>query len=79
MTQNYSLIESKLRRYFHLGHEYSLYVPTSSRKKFWKNYPQNFDDLVGVRIIGKIVRKNKPEEINSIIPIILKVSSRHSS
>lgn len=69
----YSLIEYKLRRYIFLGHEYCIYVPPSIRSAFWER--KHYDDVTGVRIIGKIVNKNKPEEINSIIPIILKVSA----
>jgi len=68
----YSLIESKLRRYIYLGHEYCIYVPPSIRTSFWNE--NHHDDVTGVRIIGKIVKKNKTEEINSIVPIILKVS-----
>lgn len=70
---SYSLIEYKLRRYFYLGHEYSMYVPTTIRTSFWKQQQRHYDDVTGVRIIGKIVKKNKIEEINSIVPIILKV------
>jgi len=68
----YSLIEYKLRRYLYLGHEYSIYVPPSIRTSFWDQ--KHHDDVTGVRIIGKIVKRNKTEEINSIVPIILKVS-----
>lgn len=67
----YSLIELKLRRYFYLGHEYCIYVPPAIRTSFW--VPKHHDDVTGVRIIGKIVKKNKIEEINSIVPIILKI------
>ncbi|XP_060851709.1 uncharacterized protein LOC132930067 [Rhopalosiphum padi] len=67
----YSLIELKLRRYFYLGHEYCIYVPPAIRTSF--SDPKHHDDVTGVRIIGKIVKKNKPEEINSIVPIILKI------
>jgi len=55
-----------------LGHEYCIYVPPSIRTSFWNE--KHHDDVTGVRIIGKIVKKNKTEEINSIVPIILKVS-----
>lgn len=72
----YTLIEYKLRRYVYLGHEYSMYVPPSIRNSFWAQ--KHHDDLIGVRIIGKIIKKNKPEEINSIVPIILKVSKNSS-
>lgn len=75
----YSLIESKLRRYFYLGHEHSIYIPYESRKKFWEHNPQHLYYLTGVRIIGKIINKNNPEEINSIVPIILKVCSHLAS
>uniref|UniRef100_A0A2H8U049 SS-A/Ro ribonucleoprotein n=1 Tax=Melanaphis sacchari TaxID=742174 RepID=A0A2H8U049_9HEMI len=67
----YSLIELKLRRYFYLGHDYCIYVPPAIRTSFWN--PKHHDDVTGVRIIGKIVKKNKTEEINSIVPIILKI------
>lgn len=69
---SYSLIECKLRRYFYLGHEYSVYVPPGIRKSYWEQ--RHHEDVTGVRIIGKIVKKNKIQEINSIVPIILKVS-----
>lgn len=69
---SYPLIEHKLRRYFYLGHEYSIYVPRPIKASYCEQ--RHHDDITGVRIIGKIVKKNKPEEINSIIPIILKVS-----
>lgn len=67
----YSLTEYKLRRYIYLGHEYSIYVPPSIRTSFWPR--RHHDDVTGVRIIGKIINKNKAEDINSIVPIILKV------
>ncbi|XP_029348648.1 60 kDa SS-A/Ro ribonucleoprotein-like [Acyrthosiphon pisum] len=67
----YSLIESKLRRYLYLGHEYCIYVPPLIRTSFWNE--KHYHDVTGVRIIGKIVKKNKTEEINSIVPIILKI------
>lgn len=70
----YSLIEYKLRKYIFLGHESSLYVPPPVRNSFCDPKDQNYDDVTGVRIIAKIVNKNKAEEINSIVPIILKVS-----
>lgn len=69
---SYTLIEYKLRKYFYLGHEYSMYVPPSIRNSFWAQ--SNHDDMMGVRIIGKIVKKNNSDAINSIVPIILKVS-----
>lgn len=69
---DFSLIEYKLRRYIYLGHEYNIYVPPLIRKNIWKN-PAHQENLTGVRIIGKIVKKNKIEEINSIVPILLKV------
>lgn len=68
----YSLLEYKLRRYFYLGCENSIYVSPSIRNnKLKETY---HDDIIGVRVIGKIVKKNKLEEINSIVPIILKVN-----
>lgn len=69
---SYSLIEYKIRRYLHLGHEYSMYIASSMRSL---NFEQNHQiNIFGVKIIGKIVKKNKTDEINSIVPIILKVS-----
>lgn len=72
---SYSLLECKLRRYIYLGNEYSIYVPPSIRNTYCKKKHQH--EITGVRIIGKIVKKNKSEQINSIIPIILKVSQHH--
>lgn len=69
---SYSLIEYKLRRYLYLGHEYALYVPPPIKHSTLEKRHQ--DDITGVRIIGKIVKKNKIEEINSIVPILLKVN-----
>lgn len=63
------LIEYKLRRYFNLGHKLSLYMPQSLRKQNSKNH----DETIGIQIIEKIVNKNNINEINSIVPIILKV------
>lgn len=68
----YSLIEYKLRRYVFLGHEYNMYVPPPIRHIFWEQKHQ--DTVTGVRLIGKIVNKNKIEEIKSIVPTLLKVS-----
>lgn len=69
---SYSLIEYKLRRYLYLGHEYSMYIAPSMRSlSFEQNHQIN---IIGVQIIGKIVKKNKIKDINSIVPIILKVS-----
>lgn len=68
---HYSLIEYKLRKYLYLGNEYSLYIPPSLRSKYLDK--KNQDYIVGVRIIGKIVNKNKIEDINSIVSIFLKV------
>lgn len=67
----YSLIEYKLRQYLYLGNEYSLYIPPSLRPIYLDKKYQ--DDVIGVRIIGKIVNKKKIEDINSIVSIILKV------
>jgi len=72
---SYSLIEYKLRRYIYLGNEYSIYIPPSIRTSYCKKKHQ--DDITGVRMIGKIVKKNKSEQINSIVPIMLKVSQRY--
>ncbi|XP_050423592.1 uncharacterized protein LOC126835217 [Adelges cooleyi] len=68
---SYSLIEYKLRRFFYLGHEHSIYVPPPIRQKFWTKI--HYECYIGVKLIGKIVKKNKPDEIDSIVPIILKV------
>lgn len=69
---SYSLVEYKLRRYIYLGNEYSIYVPDSIRSS--QCVKKHQDDITGVRIIGKIIKKNNSELINSIVPIILKVS-----
>jgi len=66
-----SLIEYKLRKYIYLGHQYSMYVVPSIRSTFWPKKYQ--DDVTGVQIIGSIVKKNQLAEINSIVPVILKV------
>lgn len=67
---NYSLIESKLRRYIFLGNRSAIYVAPILRKHFW----ESDEDITGVQIIGKAVKKNRTDEINSIVPIILEVS-----
>jgi len=69
---NYSLIELKLRRFIYLGQEHSIYVPPIHQKTFWKDKKYHYE-TVGVKLIGKILKKNKTQEINSIIPIISKV------
>jgi len=69
---SYSLIEIKLRRFIHLGHTNSIYIHPTHQKKFWKNEKDRYE-LLGIKLIHKIVEKNKTEDINSIIPIILKV------
>ncbi|VVC28670.1 Hypothetical protein CINCED_3A009897 [Cinara cedri] len=69
----YSLIEYKLRQYIFLGHESSMYVPPPIRNSFWYPKDKYYENITGVRIIAKIVNKNKAEEIDSIVPIILKV------
>lgn len=68
----YSLIEHKLRRYVYLGHECAIYVPPPIRNNYWKNLAHQ-ENITGVRIIGKIIKKNKIEDINSIVSILLKV------
>lgn len=69
---HYSLTEYKLRRYLYLGHKDPIYIPPVNRASFW---PRKYhDDVTGVRIIGKIIEKEVVEDINSIVPIILKVS-----
>ncbi|XP_050523905.1 uncharacterized protein LOC126895752 [Daktulosphaira vitifoliae] len=68
---SYTLLEYKLRRYFFLGNEHSIYVPPQIKQKIYRQENHNYLD--GIKIIGNIVKKNKPEEINSIVPIILKV------
>lgn len=67
----YTLIEYKLRNYFFLGNEHSIYIPPPIKQKVYKQ--ENYDYMNGIKIIGNIVKKNKLEEINSIVPIILKV------
>lgn len=67
-----SLVEYKLRQYLYLGHEYSLYVPPPIKSSLLKK--KDHDDVTGVRIIGKIVKKNNTEQIQSIVPILLKVN-----
>ncbi|VVC32718.1 TROVE domain [Cinara cedri] len=69
----YSLIEHKLRQYMFLGHEKSMYVPPPIRNTFWDEQQKHYENFTGVRIIGNIVNRNKTQEINSIVPIILKI------
>lgn len=69
---SYSLIEYKLRQYFYLGQEHSMYVPLFLRTS---SCDQKYRfDVNGIKVIGKIVKKkNILEGINTIVPIILKV------
>jgi len=53
----YTLIEYKLRRYLYLGHEYSIYIPTPIKNSMSER--KHHDDVTGVRIIGKIIKKIK--------------------
>jgi len=69
---DYSLIEIKLRRFIYLGHTNSIYVNPTFQKIFWKDEKDQYE-LQGVQLIQKIIERNKTEDINSIIPIILKV------
>lgn len=69
---NYSLIEIQLRRFIYLGHKHSIYVNPIHRTTFWKN-EKDLYELNGIKIIANIIAKNKTKDINSIVPIILKV------
>jgi len=69
---DYSLIEIKLRRFIYLGHTNSIYVHPKYQNKFWKD-EKDLYQLQGIKLIQKIIERNKTEDINSIIPIILKV------
>jgi len=73
---SYSLIEIKLRRFIYLGNKNSIYVNPIHQTTFWKN-EKDLYELSGVLLIRKILEKNKTEEIDSIIPIILKVVVFH--
>jgi len=70
---NYSLIEIKLRRFIYLGEKTSIYVPPTHQKQFWKNKNRQDNKIIGLNLIGDIIKKNKTEDINSIVPIISKV------
>lgn len=70
--ENYSLIEITLRRFIYLGHTKPIYVQPIRQEKFWKHEKDRYE-LNGVKLIVKIIEKNKTEDINSIVPIILKV------
>lgn len=72
IKMSYSLIEIKLRRFIYLGHTNSIYIHPKHQKTFWKNEKDHYE-LHGINLIQKIIEKNKTEDINSIIPIILKV------
>jgi hypothetical protein len=74
----YSLLEYKLRRYIYLGHCNNIYVPRSFRNTFWAN-EKFHDDFIGVQLIGKIVQKKDICKINSIVPILLKVTNKLST
>lgn len=71
-NMNYSFIEHKLRRFIYLGHKNSIYVHPTHQKTFWKSEKDHYK-FIGVKFIQNIIKKNKTEDINSIVPIILKV------
>ncbi|XP_026819290.1 uncharacterized protein LOC113557950 [Rhopalosiphum maidis] len=71
---NYSLIEIKLRRFIYLGEKTSIYVPSTHQKQFWKNKNSQDNKITGLNLIGDIIKKNKTEDINSIVPIISKIA-----
>ncbi|VVC29540.1 TROVE domain [Cinara cedri] len=48
-----------------------MYVPPALRKKYLKN--QDYIGKIGIQIIEQIVKKNDINEINTIVPIILKI------
>lgn len=62
---SYSLVEYSLRQYFYLGHKCLMYDPVFLRTSSCR--------VNGIKIIGKIVKKNILEGINTIVSIILKV------
>lgn len=67
------LLEYKLRRYCLLGQDFNCYIPPPIRNTSWST-KHNDEYVTGVRIIKKIIMKNKEEEINHIVPTILKVN-----
>jgi len=73
---SYSLIEIKLRRFIYLGHDNSIYVNPIRQSKFWKQEKDHYE-FIGMKLIANIIAKNKTEDINSIVPIILKVCCFH--
>lgn len=75
---SYSLIELKLRRFIYLGHKKSIYVNPVRRSIFWKN-DKNYYEITGMKLIANIIAKNKTEDINSIVPTILKVCCFHGN
>jgi len=75
---SYSLIEIKLRRFIYLGHKKSIYVNPIRQSIFWKN-EKDLYELNGIQLIANIIAKNKTEDINSIVPIILKVCCFHGN
>lgn len=70
-----SLLECKLRRCVYLGTRYYIYIPPVFRDQFWgKNYVNHRFDFHLIKTIGNAVNKNDVEIINSIVPILKKVS-----
>lgn len=67
----YTLIESKLRRYIFLGSKNGMYYSCNNSLKYLK--PNQQSENNGIELIANIVMKKNIEEINSIIPILLKV------
>lgn len=76
--KNYSLIEYKLRRFIYLGEKTSIYVPPVHKKLYWENKNREDFKITGINLIGKIIRKNNTEDINSIVPTISKVCFFHN-
>lgn len=74
---SYSLIELRLRRFIYLGHKSSIYVNPIHQTTFWKQEKDRYE-LNGIQLIAKIIATNKTEDINSIVPTILKVCCFHS-
>lgn len=70
-----TLLECKLRRCMYLGTQYSIYIPPPLRDRFWRaSYHTHRYDYHIIKTIGKAVNKNDVIEINSIVPILKKVS-----
>lgn len=67
-----TLLEYKLRRYIYLGHDKNIYVPHSFRQIFWHGEKHHYE-IIGVRLIAKVVQSRVSSKINEIVPILLKV------